>query len=692
LGGDWLVLPDLQHSIVALWIFAAASCLPGSLFADDRAITPFAGMDSSVAPGQDFFRYANGGWLAQTQIPADRSSFGTWGELDELTTQRTADLIRSAAAKLPPDRSDARKIADYYSSFLDEGAIEAKGMAPIASVLARINAINNRRALAEFLGTTLRADVDVLNATSLHTGNVLGLWVAQDLDDPAHYCPFLLQGGLDLPDRDYYLDPGEKMAAIRRQYAEYVTRMLALAGINDAGQRANRIIALETKIARSHSSRADTEDVRKGNNHWPSKEFAKRAPGMDWEAFFKGARLSRAPTFTVWQPDAVRGLAALVGSEPLDVWQDYLRFHEIDRAANYLPRSFDAASFEFYGKVLSGTPEQRPRWKRAVAETSDALGEAVGRLYVEKYFPASEKARAEEMVRNLLAAFSARIDSLQWMDPKTKVKAKAKLATLKVGVGYPDHWRDYSALVIHPADAFGNHERAEQFEYARSLAKLGKPVDRSEWVMNPQTVNAVNLPAMNALNFPAAILQPPYFDPNRPLCADYGAAGALMGHEISHSFDDQGALFDATGRLANWWTDADFAHFQAAGAALARQYDGYHPFPDIAVNGRQTLSENIADLAGLAVAFDAYRLANSRSKAPVVGGFTADQQFFLSYAQYWCDKQREAALRLQIVTDGHAPPEYRADTVRNLDAWYDAFPITEHDALYLPPSARVRVW
>jgi putative endopeptidase len=681
-----------MFSLLAFSFLTAAAGWAAPPLEQPGTTSPFGGMDTSVAPGQDFFRYANGAWLARTEIPADRSSFGTSEELEELCTQRTADLIRAAAASSPPAGSEARKIADYYSSFLDEDTIDRKGMAPLEAMLARIAAVKDRRALAHFLGTTLRADVDVLNATRLHTSNFLGLWVAQDLDDPTRYCPFLLQGGLDLPDREYYLDASERMVEIRRQFAEHVARMLGLAGVTNGAERAKHILALEISIARAHSSRADSEDVRKGNNHWPRKEFERRAPGMDWKAFFKAARLSSAPTFTVWQPEAVRGLAALVGNEPLEVWRDYLSFHAIDRAADYTPRAMASARFDFHGKVLSGTPEQKPRWKRAVDETDDVLGEAVGKLYVERYFPPGEKARAEAMVRNLIGAFSARIDNLEWMAPATKAKAKAKLATLRVGVGYPDRWRDYSGFEVRPGDAFGNRERAEHFEYDHNLAKLSKAVDRGEWVMTPQTIDAVNLPAMNALNFPAAILQPPFFDPKRPLAADYGATGAIIGHEISHSFDDQGALFDAQGRLANWWSDADYAHFQAAGEALAQQYNGYRPFPDVAVNGRQTLSENIADLAGLAVALDAFHLANTQGSDAAVGGLTGDQQFFVSYAQSWRTKQREAALRQQIVTDGHAPPEFRADTVRNLDSWYGAFPIQNGDALYLAPSARVHVW
>jgi predicted metalloendopeptidase len=394
----------------------------------------------------------------------------------------------------------------------------------------------------------------------------------------------------------------------------------------------------------------------------------------------------------VWQPSAVTGISALTASEPLDTWKDYLTFHAIQSRAAVLPAVFGRQTFAFFGPVLSGAQKERDRWKRAVAVTNDALGFAVGRLYAERYFPAGEKARAQAMVANLIAAFRDRIDRLDWMAPATRKEAKAKLAVLKVGVGYPDRWPDYAGLNIVAGDAYGNAERAALFRYRQSLERLGRPVDRAEWVMTPQTVNAVNLPAMNAMNFPAAILQPPYFDPKRPTVMDYGATGAIIGHEVSHSFDNQGALFDAKGRLQNWWTPEDFKHFQESSARLVAQYDGYKPFPDLAVNGRQTLGENIADLAGLAAAYDAYRRSLGGKPAPALQGFTGDQQFFISFAQIWRGKYREPALRNRILADGHSPAEYRASTVRNLDAWYRAFEVKPGRRLYLAPADRVRVW
>jgi predicted metalloendopeptidase len=650
------------------------------------------GIDRSVAPGDDFFRYANGTWMKTTEIPADRAANGPDAILTDLTSQRTADLIQEAAKSAPPAGSEARKVGDYYASYMDEAGIEAKGLAPLRPTLDGIAAIGDRTALARTLGGTLRADVDALNATDMYSDNVLGLWVAQDLNDPTRYLPFLLQGGLDMPDRAYYLDPSPRMETTRAKLKEHIAAVLGLARIADAQGKAARIYDLERKIAEAQASREDSGDVKKSNNHWTRAEFDTRAPGLDWGGYFSAAGLGAARDFGVWQPSAVIGVAALAKSEPLETWKDYLTFHALEHFSAVLPEPFGVERFAFHGTVLSGTPQRRDRWKRAVDATGFALGEAVGQLYVKKYFPPEAKARVESMVKNLMAAFERRIDALDWMSAATKAKAKAKLAVLKVGVGYPDRWRDYSGLQVVRGDAFGNADRAERFEYQRNLAKLGQPIDRSEWVMTPQTVNAVNLPVMNALNFPAAMLQPPYFDPQRPMAMDYGAIGGVIGHEVSHSFDDSGALFDATGRFQNWWTDEDRAHFEAASARLVKQYDAYKPFPDLAVNGTLTLGENIADVAGLAASYDAYRLSLGGKPAPVVEGLTGDQQFFLAFAQSWRSKVREPALRQQILSDGHAPSEYRADTVRNIDAWYGAFDVKPGQALYLAPADRVRVW
>lgn len=675
----------MRRAPVVLGIALSMAAAFGASSADLPAV------DTSVHPGDDFFQYVNGAWLKSTEIPPDRSSVSDGVTLTEVNNQRTLEIIQQSA-KTKDASVDARKVADYYHAFMDEATIEQLELQPLQPLLKQIAAIRDRKGLSRVLGSLLRADVDALNATNFYTENVLGLWVAQDLDDPSRYSAFLLQGGLGMPDRDYYLEDSPSMKDIRAKYQAHLVKVLTISKTSNADGRAGRIFDLEKRIATAHGSRVDSIDVAKANNRWSRQDFDTRAPGLDWQEYFSAAGLGGEKNFVVWQPGAVTGLSALVASQPLDTWKDYLALRAVEHASPFLPAAFVNERFEFYSKTLNGTPKLRDRWKRGISVTNDALGDAVGKLYVERYFSPDEKARADAMVHNLIAAFARRIDQLEWMAPETKVKGKAKLAALKIGVGFPDHWIDYSGLKVVAGDALGNAQRAELFEYHRNLAKLGRPVDRSEWVMTPQTVNAVNLPVMNAMNFPAAILQPPYFDPKRPSVMDYGAMGAIIGHEISHSFDDQGALFDATGKLQNWWTPADFDHFKEASQRLAKQYDQYRPFPDLALKGQQVLSENIADLAGLSVAYDGWRLSLNGQPAPVVDGFTGDQQFFISFAQSWRGKTREPALRQQIITDGHAPDEYRADTVRNIPAWYPAFDVKPSEKLYLAPDERVRIW
>ncbi|MGE5357999.1 MAG: M13 family metallopeptidase, partial [Bacteroidales bacterium] len=629
-----------------------------------------AGMDKSVAPGDDFFRFANGRWLKRTEIPPDRSSYAVFSVLAEATAVQTRQLLEQAAAGRAAAGSDERKIGDYYASYMDEAGIEAKGLAPLKPFLQQIAAIADRRVLAEWLGRDLRADVDPLNATNFHTHRLFGAWIAADINEPTRYAPYLLQGGLGMPDREYYLATSPRMELVRTAYRQHIATVLKLAGIADATAKAGRVFDLERRIAQVHWSRDQSLDVLKANNPWKRTEFATKAPGLDWEPFFAAAKLGSATQVIVWQPSAIIGIAKLVGSEPLDAWRDYLTYQFVDEATG-LPNAFVEERFAFYGKVLSGTPQLRDRWKRAIDATNGALADAVGKAYVQRHFPPEAKARVQAMVGDIVAAFGRRIDSLTWMAPNTKAGAKAKLSTLIVGLGYPDKWRDYGGLQVVRGEAFMNAYRAELFDYDWNVAKLGRPVDRTEWVMTPQTVNAVNLPVLNALNFPAAILQPPFFDPAADPAANFGSIGAVIGHEISHSFDDQGSQFDAKGRLANWWTPDDFAHFKAASARLVAQYNAYQPFPDMHVNGELTLSENIADVAGLSAAYDGYRQSLNGAVAKGEGGFTGDQVFFIAFGQSWRDKTREPALRQQLVTDGHAPDEYRAQTVRNIDAWYN---------------------
>jgi putative endopeptidase len=651
-----------------------------------------AGMDRKVRPGDDFFAYANGKWVATTEIPADRSSWGVFAMLAEKADKRTADLIRDTAAKKNAAGSEEQKIADYYAAFMDEAAIEAKGLHPLDDQLAAIRAISDRTALARIAGSQLRADVDPLNNTNFETSRLFGIWVSPDFDKPSANTGYLLQGGLGMPDRDYYLGTDATSKATQDKYRQHIAAVLKLAGIDGAEERAGRIYDLEHGIAEAHGSRTDSEDVHKANNRWTRADFSSKAPGLDWPAFFDAAGLGAQNDLFVWQPTGVIGIAKLAGSEPLDVWKDYLVFHAIDRASPVLPKAFVEENFRFYGTALTGAKELRARWKRAVTSTNSALGEAVGKVYVKRYFPPEAKKAAQEMVKNIIAAFEKRIDRLDWMTPETRAKAKAKVASLYVGIGYPDKWQDYSGLRVQRDEALANVERAELFDYHNALARLGKPSDKTQWWMTPQTVNAVNLPLQNALNFPAAILDPPFFDAKAGRVQNYGGIGTVIGHEISHSFDDQGSQFDADGRLANWWTEADFAHFKEAAGRLAKQYSEYEPLPGLHVNGELTLSENIADVAGISASYDGYRASYGGKAAPSSQGFTGDQRFFLSFAQVWRTKQRPEALRRSILTNGHAPGQYRADTVRNIDAWYPAFGVKPGEKLYLAPGARVRIW
>ncbi|HEV2713611.1 MAG TPA: M13 family metallopeptidase, partial [Terriglobales bacterium] len=538
---------------------------------------------------------------------------------------------------------------------------------------------------------TLRSDVDALNNTNYHTPNLFGLWVAPGFNDSDHYTAYLMQGGVQLPDREYYLSDSGHMKKVRAQYQTHISAMLKLVGFSDADARAQRIIELEHAIAKTHRSLADNENIHNANNTWTQADFQAKAPGLEWGEYFRGAGLSRQKSFIVWQPEAFTGEAALVESGSLESWKDWLAFHLIEAYAGVLPKALAQERFDFFGKVLSGAQQQRPRWQRGVFVVDGLLGDVVGQVYAQRYFPPEAKAQGEAMVANLIAAFRKRIDALPWMDASTKAEAQAKLSTLYVGIGYPETWHDYSNFEVKADDIFGNIWRGNLADYQREIARLGKAVDRHEWSMTPQTVNAVNLPLQNALSFPAAILQPPFFDPLAPAAANYGAIGTVIGHEISHTFDSEGAAFDSKGRVRNWWTPEDLKHFEAATAQLAAQYDTYKPFPDLSINGKQTLSENIADVAGIAAAYDGYKASLSGKTAPVQDGFSGDQQFFIAFGQNWGSKTREAALRQEVMTDPHAPGEFRAATVRNIDAWYAAFEVKAGEKLYLAPGERVRI-
>jgi putative endopeptidase len=681
------------------WVLTAAVLCGSSAWAampaqhaDHPAGVDRAGIDHSVKPGDDFDGYANGNWRKTAVIPADRASTGIFLQVFQKAEQRNAELIKAAAASNAPAGSNERKIADYYAAFMDQAGIAKHGLSPLKPELTTIDAIKSRADLASVLGSQLRADVDPINATNFSTEHLFGLFVTQGLEDSAHNVAYLLQGGLGMPNRDYYLATDKDMVGIRAKYQSYIATQLRNAGIVGADAKAKAIFELEMKIAKVQESLVESEDVHKANNPWNTADFASKAPGLDWAAYLRAAGLDAQKQITVWQPSAIKGISALVASEPLDTWKAFLTFHTINHSAGLLPPAYADASFDFYGHTLQGTPKQRDRWKRALGAVNNDLGDAVGQIYVKKYFPASSKAQVKQMVDNILAAFNDRVDQLDWMTPATKQKAKAKIATVRVGVGYPESWRDYADLTIRRDDAVGNRLRAEQHEYRHQLAKLGQPIDKGEWWMTPQTVNAVNLPLQNALNFPAAILEAPFFDPKADAASNYGSIGAVIGHEISHSFDNTGAEFDAQGRLANWWTPEDQAHFKATGQKLVEQYNAYEPLPGLHINGQQTLGENIADVSGLTIAWIAYHKSLGGKPAPVIDGLTGDQRFFLAFAQSWRTKTRPAALRAQVIGDGHAPGNFRAQTVRNIDAWYDAFAPKPGEKLYLAPSDRVKVW
>jgi putative endopeptidase len=646
-------------------------------------------MDWSIKPGDDFYHYANGGWLKTVAIPSGRPSYDTRAILTEKAARQIRDLIQEAASAKPAKGSTTQKVGDYYASFMDEDSIESKGLTPLTDEMAKISAIRNKVSLSAYLGTTLNSEVDGLTANADH---IFGVWINQGFQDAQHNLPHIWQGGLGMLDRESYLDPSPKMAELRAQYQVHIAAILKLAGVADSETKAAYILSLETKIAQFHASDADAADVFKENNPWKRADFSAKAPGMDWGAYFTSAGLAGQSDFIVWEPSAVTGTSALVERESIDLWKDYLIFHLIEHYSSVLPRNVAAEDFAFYGKILAGALQAPDRSTTAIAATNAALGHAVGQLYTQRYFPPEAKAKAQAMGGDLLTVYRARITNLTWMSPQTKQKALAKLAAFKLGVGYPDAWIDYSTLNVVRGDAFGNMRRAEAFNRSRNLAQLKKPVDPMEWPINSQIPSATIMFSPNAEFFSAAILQPPYFDYKGDAASNYGSAGAGMAHEISHSFDELGNIYDDQGCLAHWWTAEDLANYHAAAAKLVAQFDGYCPFSDLCVKGKQVVGENIADLAGLLVAHDAYILSLKGKPDVVIGGLSGEQRFFLAFSQRWRKFQSDAALRRQVATDTHPPGEYRSDTVRNVEAWYKVYGILPGDKLYLKPEDRVEIW
>jgi putative endopeptidase len=640
------------------------------------------GMNKSVKPGDDFFAFANGTWAAKTEIPADKSSHGGFGILRDLSDKRTREIIESVAAANNAPGSSGQKVGDYFASFMDEAAIEAKGIAPLAPLLAQVQAIQTPSQLAAAFGV----------ANRLGISTPIGMAVQLDLKDNTVYSTYLGQGGLGLPDRDYYLENNPRFVDVRTKYVTHIGNMLKLAGVADHAAKAQRIYDLEKKIATSHWTQAQSRQVEKLYNPIAVADLATKMPGFDWPLYLQTLGVASTKTVIAAQPSALEGAAKLVSSEPVDLWKDYLTFRLIKTAAPYLPKAFVEEDFAFNGPVLSGTPVLKERWKRGVDQINGALGEAVGELYVAQYFTPDAKAKADVLVRNILSAMGKRIDALEWMSPETKVKAREKLAAIDVKIGYPTKWRDYSALKVERGEPLGNALRVQAFEYDRQLAKVGKPVDTTEWFMTPQTVNAYANPLQNEIVFPAAILQAPFFDPNADAAVNYGGIGAVIGHEISHLFDDQGRKFDPKGRLTDWWTAEDVKRFEGYTAKVVKQYAAYEPLPGSKVNGELTLGENMADLAGITIAYDAYKISLGGKPAPVIDGYTGDQRFFLGFGQIWRNKYRDANLQQRLTTDPHTPGHFRPYVVRNIDAWYAAFGAKPGEKFYLPPAERVKVW
>jgi putative endopeptidase len=668
---------------------AIAAALP-ALAADHALIGDFgfdsAGMDLSVRPGDDFNAYANGAWAKRTIIPGDDPYWGVWDALQERTQVQVRDILETAARAHAPAGTNLRKMGDFYAAFMDQAAIDRRGAAPLEPQLAAIARIDSYEALAAAMGEAIRVG-DSMPVTIV---------IYADFKRPEVSVAYVGQGGLGLPDRDYYLKDDPQMAAARAAYLAYAARLLQLAGLapkmTAAAARARTVFELERRLAQVQWPRVRLRDLAARYVPWTRADYRARAPGFAWDAYFQAAGLAGQSTLIASADTAIVGTAALVPGVPLPVWKDYLAIRAIDQHAPYLARAFVSANLAFHATALAGTPGQEARWKRGARFAQAAMGEAIGEIYVRRHFGPEARAAAAQLAATLLAAAAQRIEGLEWMSPATKARARAKIAGIRVKIGYPDRWRDYAGLDIVAGDAYRNALSADRFDYERNLAKLGGPVDREEWAMTPMTINAYYDPTKNEIVFPAAVLQPPFFDPGADLAVNYGGIGAIIGHEISHGFDDQGRQFDARGALTDWWTAPDAENYQQRAAALVAQYSAYEVLPGLRLNGALTLGENIADNAGIVIALDAYHTALGGQAAPDIDGRTGDQRFFLGFAQNWRTVFREPVLRQLTTTNPHPPDALRVRAVRNFDPWYAAYGVKPGDALYLAPSERVRIW
>jgi len=674
----------LQETPVSATRPAIESATPTAALQAHAAIGAFGldltTLEPDVRPGDDFFAYANGKWLDSFEIPSDRSSFGAFNRLEDLSEQRVREIIEQAAGAHAPAGSAEQKIGDYYASFMDQAAIEAKGLAPVSADLQLIAAASSHRQIAKLSGQPGFA-------------SLFDIDLPPDLKNPDRYSVLISQSHLGLPDRDYYLKDDPHLQEVRRQYVAYIEQMLTLGDVADAHAKAAAIMAFETRVAKAQWPIEKRRDVDAVYNPRTKPQLIAYAPGFDWQVFLESSNLGTRENLILSELTAIRDLAAIFKRTPVRTLQAYLQFNYLSDHAPYLPQRFDAARFAFYGKTLRGQPEQRERWKRAVSTVNDALGEQVGQVYVARYFPPESKAKVQQLVANLRAALSERIDALPWMTAQTKARAHRKLATFTTKVGYPDKWKDYSTLEVRREDLIGNVRRASIWQWQYQVARLDKPVDRSEWQMTPQEINAYYNPLNNEIVFPAAILQPPFFDPGADDAVNYGAIGAVIGHEIGHGFDDQGRKFGPDGGLQDWWTPQDAQSFTERVARLVHEYSQFEALPGLKVNGANTIGENIGDLGGLGMAYHAYHLSLHGRVAPVIDGLSGDQRFFLSWAQVWRTKFREGALRELTMSDVHSPPYFRVNgTMPNIDAWYSAFGVKPGDKLYLPPEQRVTIW